>query len=437
MAAVVESRDPGAEPVPAPRIRAFERLGFGMFVHWGLYSQLQRGEWVWTHHRMKAKDYLPLFKGFTAADFDATALVRQAKRAGCRYVVLTTRHHEGFSLYDTRGLNAFDAPHSPAGRDLVAEFSAACEAEGMGKFFYHTTLDWWHKDFDAPGRWNAYLDYLNRSVEILCTRYGKVDGLWFDGNWARKGRDWKEDALYRLIRRRQPEAIIVNNSSTGALGAECHPEVDIRTFEQGRPTRPDRRGKAKYTAIEMCDTIHSHWGISTEDFSQQAPGAIIEKLALCRKVGGNYLLNVGPTPTGAIPAYDAALLDIVGRWTAINGEALYDAEPTGLQCQGQDFVLRKGKVHYYFAHHLEINENVHLHSGDGAGPKAVLGALPPVKRVSWLDNGEELAFAQAKAPALKPVAGRQHRPAESLFTFRATRWPYGRNQVVRVARIET
>lgn len=427
-------------PVPASRIARFEQLGFGLFVHWGLYSQLEQGEWVWQHQNIPRAEYLTLKSGFTAADFNALELVRRAKAAGCHYVVFTTRHHEGFSLYDTRGLNTWDSMHAPAGRDLVAEFSAACEAEGMGKYFYHTTLDWWHTDFDAPGagKWEAYLTYLNQSVELLCTHYGRVDGLWFDGNWARRERNWHEDALYALIRRLQPECIIVNNSSTGALGAECHPEVDVRTFEQGRPRRTDRSGKTKHVAMEMCDTIHSHWGNSREDFSQQSPGSIIAKLAACRAVGANYLLNVGPTPHGALTAYDAAVLELVGRWVRQCPSALTSAVPTSLQCRGEDAVVRDGRVFYYFAHHLEINENMHLHQGEGSGLRTVLGDLPQVRRITWVDNGEELAFTQGSAPAV-PLerGGRQALPPRSMLAFHATRWPYGRNQVVRIARFES
>jgi alpha-L-fucosidase len=424
-------------PVPAPRIARFEQLGFGMFVHWGLYSQLERGEWVWHWHRVGRDRYTALQQTFTARDFDARALVRTAKAAGMRYVCLTTRHHEGFSLYDTRGLNTYDAPHSPAGRDLIAEFSAACEAEGVGKFFYHTTLDWWHADFDAPGRWQAYLDYLNASVDLLCTHYGRVDGLWFDGNWARKERDWKEADLYATIRRKQPEAIIVNNSSVGALGAECHPEVDVRTYEQGRPTRPDRSGKPKYTAIEMCDTVASHWGCSAQDFSHQSPAQLIDKLVACRRVGGNYLLNIGPGPQGALPDYERALLAIVGRWIALCPEAVYEAEPTDLACRGQDFVLRRGSTYYYFAHHLEIHQNGHLHHGEGSGLRTVQGELPTVRRVTWVDNGEPLAFTQGAAAAALGIPGGQEPGAQSLFAFRATANPYGAQYVVRIARIET
>ena len=187
-----------AIPKPLKRIEDFEKLGFGMFVHWGLYSQLGMGEWTYHSHKRNMEEYKLLKNSFTAENFDAEALVLTAKAAGCRYITLTTRHHEGFSLYDTCGLCDFDAPHSAAGRDLVREFVDACNKHGILPFFYHTTLDWYQKDFQE--NFDRYLEYLRQSVALLCQNYGKIGGLWFDGNWSKKDADWKEDALYATIR---------------------------------------------------------------------------------------------------------------------------------------------------------------------------------------------------------------------------------------------
>lgn len=402
------------------RLRHFERRAFGLFLHWGLYSQLERGEWVWRHHRVPRDDYLALQQRFDASGFDAKAWCRLAKAAGCRYVVLTTRHHEGFSLYDTRGLNTYDARHAPAGRDLVAEFSAACDAEGLGKVFYHTTIDWWHPDFDRD--FPAYLAYLRQSVELLCTRYGRVDGFWFDGTWANPERNWEEDALYQMIRRHQPQAVLVNNSSTGALGADDrHADIDVRTFEQGRPTAAP--AGARYRSGEMCETFTSHWGVARDDYSYKSPAQIIDALVACRTVGANLLLNIAPEANGGIPAYEAAAMNLVGRWVAACPEAIYDAEPTALRMRGTDRVVHKGTVYYAFVGNLPIRNNGHLHHGEGAGPRTIAGELPPVRRVSWADTGEDLAFTQDVA--------------RGLFTFDASAHPYGEQRVWRIARIET
>ena len=250
-------------PKPLKRVQAFEELGFGMFVHWGLYSQLQQGEWTMHIHKIPKNEYMKLFDTFTAEDFNADELVLTAKNAGMKYIVLTTRHHEGFSLYDTCGLNTYDAPHSPAKRDLVREFVDACNKHGIISFFYHTTLDWWKEEFQTD--FDAYLEYLRQSVEILCKNYGKIGGFWFDGNWSKPGADWKENELYATIRKYQPDAIIVNNTGIhdrGALGAE---EIDSVTFEQGRPVPMNREGMKKYLAAEMCETINDHWGVGKTD----------------------------------------------------------------------------------------------------------------------------------------------------------------------------
>ena len=138
-----------AIPIPEKRVAEFEKLGFGMFIHWGLYSQLGRGEWVMHQERIPVDEYKELAKTFTAAKFDPYKIAQTAKAAGMKYITLTTRHHEGFSLYDTRGLSTYDAPHSAAGRDLIREYVDACNDVGIVPFFYHTTLDWYHPDFNT------------------------------------------------------------------------------------------------------------------------------------------------------------------------------------------------------------------------------------------------------------------------------------------------
>ena len=399
-------------------LRAYEELAYGLFLHWGLYSQIESGEWVRNYRRIPKEKYAELANTFTAEKFNAKGLVQWAKRAGFRYICLTTRHHDGFSLYDTRGLNDFDAPHSAAGRDLVAEYAEACHAEGMAMFFYHTTLDWLEESFETD--FPAYLEYLRKSVEILCTQYGKVAGLWFDGNWARPEADWEEDRLYSLIRKHQPECVIVNNSSTKARGKIGHPEVDVVTFEQGTPVRVESTGR--YLATEMCETINSHWGTAAFDFSHKSPATIIETLAACRGSGANLLLNIGPDASGALPAYEKAALEFVGRWIETCGQSIYRGRPSNLTCRGRDFVLQDGEASYYFAHNISITGNTHLHTGEsGIGLATVQGRLPRISRVSWVDNGESLPFIQDQE--------------NGMFTFDSTPFPYGRQMVVRVAKL--
>ena len=406
-------------PVAEKRILDFEEMGFGMFVHYGLYSQLGRGEWVQHIEKIPKEEYIRLADTFTAENFDAEKIARTAKEAGAKYVTLTTRHHEGFSLYDTKGLSDFDVMHTPCGRDLVREFADACRKYGVKPFFYHTTVDWYNPDCrdDFP----KYLQYLRDSIEILCTNYGEVGGFWFDGNWWYKERDWEEDALYAVIRKHQPNAIIVNNTGTSARGAVGNPEIDSVTFEQGRPTPMDREGMPKYLAAEMCHTMNEHWGFGGADFNYKSSADLIETLCSCRKVGANYLLNVGPEGDGKVPYMQEALLLTVGEWIKKTGECIYEGKPCGVLGEGKNFALSAGGKLYFFVHNLTINgnENVTV-AGGGAGDKLFTGVKGNVKSVRWVDNSEELEFKQ---------------DGENV-TVNCTKYPYGTSLVVRIAEAE-
>ena len=403
-------------PTPAKYVADFENLGFGMFVHWGLYSLLGHGEWNFFIEKWDMKEYKKLIDKFTAEDFDAEKLVLMAKNAGCKYVVLTTRHHEGFSLYDTCGLNEFDAVHSPAKRDLVREFVDACNKYDIVPFLYHTTLDWYVEEYKTD--FKAYQKYLQKSIEILCTNYGKIGGFWFDGNWDKPDEDWEEDILYGIIRKYQPEAIIVNNTGIWERGVVGHPEIDSVTYERGRPEPMDRRGMSKYIAAEMNDIMNRHWGVATQDFHYKSINELIESFCECRKVGANYLLNVSPTATGGILTIQEEFLKIIGKWVDLYKEAIYVTKPYNTQ-KGRNFILKGDKCLYlFFFNHPEIgNEHVTINDGTG-NDKNFVNVEDKVLSIEWLDNKEQLKFEQN---------------GTNMFVD-ATMYPYGMSTCVRVAK---
>lgn len=412
-------------PVPEPHVRRFESMGYGLFLTWGLYALVGRGEWYLWHHGIPKDEYNQLQSRFTAERFDARAIARWAAESGMRYIVLTARHHEGFSLYDTRGLNQFDSVNSPAGRDLVAEYVEGCRAEGVSPFLYHTTLDWqWDTLRCDEKTFARYLDYLYASVETVCTQYGPLGGLWFDGNWSRRDVDWQEDRLYSMVRRHQPDAMIINNSSLGALGAAGHPLLDSVTFEQGTPKAMDRRGMPRYVAAEMCQTMNHHWGVATTDLAYKSPRDVILELAACRRVGANYLLNVGPDGAGAIPEYERHAIRRAGDWVNMHAQALYDARPVECTTVGRDFVLADSAGRrYLFVHDLVIGKNDHegRKAGGRVGLRTIDGLPGSVESVRWLDNGQSLRF---------------FRDEQGGLTVDCTAYPYGTDLVVRVAVIE-
>lgn len=408
-------------PIPLKRVKDFEELGLGMFVHWGLYSQLGIGEWAMKLRRIPKQEYMKLVDTFTACDFDAEELVLTAKEAGAKYIVLTTRHHDGFSLYDTCGLNEYDAPHSPAGRDLIREYVDACNKHGIIPFFYHTTLDWWNDLYDTD--FDAYLKYLNDSVEILCKNYGKIGGLWFDGNWDKPDADWKEDELYAVIRKHQPDAIIVNNTGLTARGEAGNIEIDSVTFEQGKPTPMDREGMNKYYAAEMCQTINDHWGVGSCDFNNKSSAELITTLCACRKVGANYLLNIGPLAQGAIAPIQKYTLQCMGDWVKMFETPIRYAKPCGVYGNGDDFALKLDNKLYFFIYDLTVggDQNVTVRLG-GDKYRKFDGITQKIKSIKWIDNDEQLEFVQ-------DIANKK-------MTLTATNYPYGINLVVRVAEAE-
>lgn len=406
-------------PVSKQYILDFEQMGLGMFIHWGLYSQLGRGEWVFNLEHYNMDEYKKLADTFTAEDFDAEKIVRTAKEAGFKYITFTTRHHEGFSLYDTCGLSDFDAVHTPAGRDLIREFVDACNKYGLMPMFYHTTLDWYNKDFNE--KFDEYLEYLRKSVEILCRNYGKIGGLWFDGNWSKPDSDWKVDELYATIRKYQPEAMIINNTGLSDRGKIGNPEIDSVTFEQGIPTPMNREGMSKYVSAEMCHTLNEHWGIGYDDLCYKSPTELIQSLCDCRKVGANYLLNIGPEPQGKINNYQKELLGLLGRWMELFGEAIYNGRPCGVNGIGKNFALKSvdGENLYFFVYDLATRGDGNVTVGRKyRGVYAFGGVSEEITSIKWMDNNEELPFVQG----------------QDMLAVNLTGHPYGTSYPVRVAK---
>ncbi len=389
-------------------IANFKKLGLGLFVHFGLYSVLGKGEWSFYARCQTPEAYNALTERFEVRPDWAEQLVQLARDAGCKYITLTTRHHDGFSLYDTQGLNTFDAPHSACRCDLVRQFVDACNAGGIVPMFYHTLLDWQHPDYDT--NFPAYIDYLVESIRILCTNYGKVGGFWFDGMWS-KNDDWQEDRLYGTIRALQPEAMIINNSGLDALGKTGHPELDSVTFERGKPFAVS--GSGKPLAGEVCQGLTDHWGYAEDDITLKPATELIGTLADCRACGCNLLINTGPMGDGTVPAGEQALLRSVGKWVHINRDFIYDAVPASVTAENAT-VLTDGTYHYALIRdvpmaldpnvtRLETCKHVQLHTS-----QAITDAI-------WLDSGEPITL-------------------DTPQSFYALPYPYGTSLYIRIAR---
>ena len=320
------------------RLRWWREAKFGMFIHFGLYSVIGQQEWVLESEGVPIPQYEILAKHFNPRPGAAREWARLAKRAGQKYMVLTTKHHEGFCLWDTK-LTDYNAKQQGPGRDLVREFVDAARAEGLRVGFYYSLMDWHHPDgaicaTDEAAR-ERFVTYTHGLLRELLTNYGKIDILWYDVDWPLNTHQWRAEEMNRMVFDLQPE-IIVNNRN-GLAG-------DFST--------PEHKIEAAKRAWETCDTMNLGWGYQRNDTEWKTPKRIINDLTTCAQQGGNYLLNIGPEPDGTVPAASVSTLEAVGAWLATNGRAIYATDGgASISFGNYDNFTRRGNtlyVHVYF-----------------------------------------------------------------------------------------
>ncbi len=331
-------------PQPAPvagDMGWFTHDRFGMFIHWGLYAAAARHEWVHHGEEIPNEAYEKYFRVFDPDLYDPRAWARAARAAGMKYFVMTAKHHEGFCLWDTDETD-YKAANTPAGRDLIREAVDAFRAEGLKVGFYYSLIDWHHPDFPIdplhPLRNHPdalkmnetrdvarYHDYMHRQVRELLTRYGKIDVMWFDFSYPEKEEkglkgkgheDWGSEALLKMVRELQP-GIIVDNR------LDLPPEMaDIHTPEQYQPTEwPQINGKPVYW--EACQTFSGSWGYHRDEATWKSPEQLVQMLVNSVALGGNLLMNVGPTARGLFDDRATRALEVYARWIALHGRAIY------------------------------------------------------------------------------------------------------------------
>lgn len=328
----------------------FRHDRFGMFIHWGLYAMPARHEWVKNHECITEEKYQKYFEHFNPDLYDPKEWARQAKAAGMKYVVLTTKHHEGFCMFDSKYTD-YKCTNTPAGRDLVREYVDAFRAEGLHIGFYYSLIDWHHPEFpidmlhprrndpdaeeQSKGRdIRKYAEYMRNQVTELLTNYGKIDILWFDFSysnnnppekpWLRgKGRDdWEAEKLIATARSLQPGIIIDNRTEI---------EQDLWTPEQYQPQSWVRHKETgELVTWEACQTFSGSWGYYRDETSWKSPEMLIQMLVQTVALGGNLLMNVGPTARGCFDYRAQAALQVFADWMKFNSRSIYGctmAEP--------------------------------------------------------------------------------------------------------------
>jgi len=324
-------------------LRWFYEARFGMFVHFGIYALLGRGEWVMYHENIPRDEYEKLAPRFNPSRFDAEAWVRLAEESGARYITVTAKHHDGFCLFDSV-LTDWKITNTPFRRDLIGELVHACRRRGMRIIFYYSQPDWHHPSFvQRPGAfkdlphppptdrpdWPRYLEYYVGQVRELCTNYGKIDGIWFDGSHKTE-EDWHGREVYEMIKRLQPGAIVNDRARFG----------DMFTPERSLPD--DLVG----FLFEACEsTSPTSWGYQGDTALFSVPH-LVESLVKMAAAGGNCLLNVGPAPDGTIPDGQAERMHGVGRWLARYGESIYRTDAGPKLADDNLRVTRRGETAY-------------------------------------------------------------------------------------------
>ncbi len=322
------------------RMKWWHAARFGMFIHWGLYSVIGQHEWAMEVEGIPVAQYELLAKHFKPQPHAARAWAKLAKRAGQKYMVMTSKHHEGFCNFETK-LTNYCAPKQGPGRDLVAEYVEAARAEGLRVGFYYSLMDWHHPDgarcaTDEAAR-VRFVEYTHGLIRELMTQYGKIDVLWYDVSWPLTPEGWESEKMNKMVFELQPD-IIVNNRN-GLPGDFTTPEQHI--------TAPSEAGRA----WETCMTMNDSWGYQKADDDWKSTKTIVRNLITCAHDKGNYLLNIGPKPDGSIPEESVRVLSEVGEWMDKNGPTIYESDRIQAQASFYANYTRRGNtlfVHVYF-----------------------------------------------------------------------------------------
>lgn len=341
----------------------FQDAKFGLFIHWGVYSLLggagEKGiaEWVMHNKKISLKDYEKLPPYFNPISFNAQEWVKTAKDAGIKYITITTKHHDGFAMYDSKVSNYNIVNSTPYGKDILKQLAEECKEQGIKLFFYHSHLDWHHPDYfprgntgqangrPESGNWNNYLTYMNTQLTELLTNYGNVAGIWFDGMWDKKDADWQLDKTYSLIHKLQPAALIGNNHHLTPFPGE-----DFQMFEKDLPGQ-NLSGHSATSVIgklplETCETMNGSWGFNLVDNNFKSTKTLIQYLVKAAGHNANFLLNTGPMPNGKIQPENVKTLKEIGDWLKKNGETVYGTRGGPIAAHSWGVTTAKGSKVY-------------------------------------------------------------------------------------------
>ena len=386
--------------------KEFQDMKFGMFIHWGVFSIPGDGEWVMNNRNIHVNDYKRLMKFFNPIDFDAHKWVMTAKNAGMKYMTFITRHHDGFSNWDTKATD-WKITNTPYHKDVLKMLADECHKQGIKLFVYYSLLDWSRDDYPwqtgrtgkgtgrtGTGNYEHYLQFMKQQLTELLTNYGEIAGVWFDGHWDQtapegaKDRtsqlDWHYNEIYSLIHKLQPQAMIGNNHHLLPFEGE-----DFQMFERDLPGENKSGLNYQKTAdalpLETCETMNGSWGFNIGDRSYKSTKQIIDLLVNAAGRNANLLLNVGPMPNGEIQPEFTDTLARVGDWLKQNGSTIYGTRGKIVPPQPWGVVTGKNKMVY-----VHILKKV-------TEPSILLPDYhSKIKNASLISTGKKVKFTDSK-----------------------------------------
>lgn len=398
------------EPTTLDTRSQFQDAKFGLFIHWGLYSIMGDGEWVMQQKNIPVNNYKKLMQFFNPTQFDAKAWVSMAKNAGMKYVTITTRHHDGFSLWDTK-YSDFNIMNTPYQKDIVKMIVDECHKQDMKIFLYYSLLDWGREDYSwwtgrtgqgtgrtVMGNWNNYIGFMKNQLTELLTNYGKIDGIWFDGYWDQTGPkegkdksprvDWHLPEIYELIHKIQPQCLVGNNHHIATIAGE-----DFQMFEKDLPGQ-NKSGfsEAKPSVelpIETCETMNGSWGFNIKDSKYKSVPKLIHYMVNAAGRNANFLLNVGPQPNGIIQQEFVDSLKEVGNWMAKYGTSIYGTRGNVIPAQDWGVVTVKDKTVY--VHLLDASKST-LVIADFKGKIKSCVLMGTDQKVAFKKDNEQLTL---------------------------------------------
>jgi alpha-L-fucosidase len=394
----------------------FQDAKFGLFIHWGVYSVLGKGEWVMNNTRMPVVEYEKLPAQFNPVKYDPAEWVSLAKQAGMRYITITSKHHDGFAMFGTKQSKWNIVDGTPYGKDVLKPLSEECRRQGLRLFFYHSHLDWHHPDYfplgqtghasgrPAGGDFNRYLDYMDAQLTELLTSYGDVAGIWFDGIWDRRDADWRLRRTYDLIHKLQPAALVGNNHHLAPFAGE-----DFQMFEKDLPGKNtagfNSESKIGDLPLETCETINGAWGYNSGDHNFKSTQQLIHYMAKAAGNNANFLLNIGPKPDGTIQDEFRTRLLEMGTWLGKNGESIYGTRGGPLTPRPWGVTTQKANMTY-------------VHLLDWPDDLLVLQGLPkPVKKASLLASGSAVKLQSVDGGLLLHLPKAERDPIDTVVAL--------------------